>query len=412
MTDYFDDAETRDPGLREAALFDQLPAFLLEAVSKSAGLNAHLQGHRLDGINSRAALTTLPVLRKNVLMDAQVLNPPYGGFADESRLNGARIFMSPGPVWEPQPPGIDPWHIARTLYAAGLRAGDRVHNALSYHMTPGGLMLDEGARALGCQVFPAGVGNTEQQVEAAGTYRPDAYVGTPDYLKTLLDRALEMNTDLTCIKRALVSGGALFPAMREEYRTRGVRVLQAYATADIGAIAYETESNGEPNPGMVVSENLIVEVVRPGTDDAVQVGEVGELVVTTFNSAYPLVRFGTGDLTRVLEEPSPCGRTNMRIAGWMGRADQRTKVKGMFVDPKQVARIQAAHSGIDRARLVVGRDGSTDTLTLWVQGSDLDTSAIEQTLADVLRLKGRVTLASEPLPNDGIVVADERDYSE
>lgn len=412
MTDYFDDSETRDPANREAALFEQLPAFLLGAIDRSSGLKSHLQGYALDSINSRAALATLPILRKDLLMEAQSANPPYGGFADEAALNGTRIFMSPGPVWEPQPPGIDPWQTARSLFAAGLRAGQRVHNALSYHMTPGGMMLDEGARALGCQVFPAGIGNTEQQVEAANTYRPDAYVGTPDYLKTLLDRAQEMNIDLSCIQRALVSGGALFPAMREEYRSRGVNVLQAYATADIGVIAFESETNNEPNPGMIVSENLIVEIVRPGTNDVVEVGEVGELVVTTFNPAYPLVRFGTGDLTKVLEEPSPCGRTNMRIAGWMGRADQRTKVKGMFVDPKQVARIQAAHGGISRSRLIVSREGSTDTLTLLVEGNQLDLSAIENTMSSELRLKGQVMLASEPLPNDGIVVADERDYSE
>ncbi|MBX2881619.1 MAG: AMP-binding protein [Granulosicoccus sp.] len=412
MTEYFDDTEIRDPAQRESALLDQLPDFLLSAITKSSGLNSHLQGHDLSGVRSREALAKLPVLRKPVLMEAQSRNPPYGGFADESVLNGTRIFMSPGPVWEPQPPGIDPWQIARSLFAAGLRAGDRVHNALSYHMTPGGIMLDEGARALGCQVFPAGIGNTEQQVEAAATYRPDAYIGTPDYLKTILDRALDMNADLSCIKRALVSGGALFPAMRDEYRNRGVQVLQAYATADIGVIAYETETAGLANPGMIVSENLIVEIVRPGTDEVVPVGEVGELVVTTFNAAYPLVRFGTGDLTKLLEEPSPCGRTNMRIAGWMGRADQRTKVKGMFVDPRQVARVQAAHSGIRRARLVVGREGAADTLTLLVEGEALDTTAIEQSLSDIMRLKGQVRMVSEPLPNDGIVVADERDYSE
>jgi len=306
------------------------------------------------------------------------------------------------------------WQTARSLYAAGLRPGQRVHNALSYHMTPGGFILDEGARALGCQVFPAGVGNTEQQVQAAAFYRPDAYVGTPDYLKVILDKASEMAIDLSCIRRALVSGGALFPALREDYQSRGITVLQAYATADVGVIAYEneSESDGQVNPGMIINENLIVEVVRPGTDDPVADGEVGELVVTTFNSNYPLVRFGTGDLTAMMEGSSPCGRTNQRIRGWMGRADQRTKVKGMFVDPQQVARIQQLHPEIGRARLRVGRSNDSDTLTLLVESdSSIDTAAIEASVQSVLQLRGQVEVVDKPLPNDGIVVADERDYS-
>lgn len=410
--EYYNEAETQDTAQREASLFARLPEFLQRAVLVSPGLKSHLAGHDLAAVTSADALATLPVLRKSALTEAQEASPPYGGFADESSLQGTRIFMSPGPVWEPQPPGIDPWQTARSLFAAGLRAGHRVHNAFSYHMTPGGLMLDEGARALGCQVFPAGIGNTEQQVEAAAFYRPDAYVGTPDYLKVLLDKAMDTKADLSCIKRALVSGGALFPAMRDEYQQRGVQVLQAYATADIGVIAYESETDGSPNPGMLINENLIVEVVRPGTGDPVATGEVGELVVTTFNSSYPLVRFATGDLTAVMEGASPCGRTGIRIQGWMGRADQRTKIKGMFVDPRQVDRVQKQHPEIKRARLLVSRENDTDKLTLMVESDvPLDTSAVEATVQSVLRLRGEVVQVSEPLPNDGIVVADERDYS-
>jgi len=414
MSAFFDAAETRDPAAREADLFARLPEFLGQSVIGCGGLNKHLSGHDLTSISSREALARLPVLRKLALMEAQQQQPPYGGFANDAMLDGTRIFMSPGPVWEPQPPGIDPWQTARSMFAAGLRAGQRVHNALSYHMTPGGFMLDAGARALGCQVFPAGTGNTEQQIEAAVMYQPDAYVGTPDYLKIMLDKAAEMQADLGTVKRALVSGGALFPALREEYRSRGIAVLQAYATADIGVIAYESEVAGEPLPGMIVNENLIVEIVRPGTDDPVSNGEVGELVVTTFNPVYPLVRFATGDLSAALAAPSPCGRTNQRIQGWMGRADQRTKVKGMFVDPKQVAAILHAHPDIARARLVVGRKDDTDTLRLVFEprgGAAPDVHQVADTMQKVLRLRGTASVATDALPNDGIVVADERDYS-
>ncbi|MCB1416767.1 MAG: AMP-binding protein, partial [Nitratireductor sp.] len=281
------------------------------------------------------------------------------------------------------------------------------------HLTPGGFILDAGARAAGANVFPAGIGATEQQVEAAAAIRPTAYAGTPDYLKTLLDKAAEMGRDLSSIKKAVVSGGALFPSMRDEYRERGIKVLQCYATADLGVIAYESSHRGKPLPGMLVNEGLIVEIVRPGTDDPVAPGEVGELVVTSFNTAYPLIRFGTGDLSAVLDEPSPCGRTNMRIKGWMGRADQRTKVKGMFVDPKQIDEVVKASKGVARARLVVARKGSSDAMVLQVEpqtGARPDTAAIAKTLTAITKLKGEVMLA-ETLPNDGKVIDDTRDYS-
>ncbi|MCC2098638.1 MAG: AMP-binding protein, partial [Hyphomicrobiales bacterium] len=316
MSEYFDAAETLAPEEREVALFGRLPQFLAEVKASVPGWTKRLADVDTSKVNSRAALAALPVLRKGELMEAQAAEPPFGGFVHPDKLEGARLFMSPGPIWEPQAQGVDPWGSARAFYAAGIRPGDIVHNSLSYHMTPGGFILDEGARALGARVFPAGTGNTEQQVEAAAILKPNAYAGTPDFLKVMLDKAAEMGRDLSSFTRAIVSGGALFPSLRAEYRERGVNVMQAYATADLGIIAYESAVDGEPLPGMVVSEDLIVEIVRPGTDDPVEAGEVGELVVTNFNLSYPLIRFGTGDLSAVLDEPSPCGRTNMRIKGW------------------------------------------------------------------------------------------------
>ncbi len=409
MSHHYDALETRDNQERENDLFDRLPGHLAHAVGVSSGLASHLDGVDLSSVKSRDALAQLPVLRKPELMAAQIKNPPFGGFANLDDLAGSRVFMSPGPVWEPQGAGVDPWLGARALFAAGFRKGDIVHNALAYHMTPGGFILDEALRQLGCVIFPGGVGNTQMQVEAAVALQPVAYTGTPDYLKVILDKADEMGQDLSCFKRALVSGGALFPSMRQDYADRGVKVLQAYATADLGVIAYESELDGAPTEGMIVNEDLIVEIVRPGTDDPVAEGEVGELVVTTFNTTYPLVRFGTGDLSAVLAGQSPCGRTNVRIKGWMGRADQRAKVKGMFVDPKQVADITKRHPEISAARLIVVRDGDQDAMTLQVTGANVDAEAVASTLRDITKLGGVVETVSE-LPNDGKVIDDQRDY--
>ncbi len=410
MSEFFDKAETRPSDEREADLLSRLPEFLARIRSGVPAWKARLADHDVAAVTNREALAGLPVLRKSELMDAQKADPPFGGYADPHTLAGTRLFMSPGPVWEPQPPGLDPWGAARAFYAAGIRKDDLVHNALAYHMTPGGFILDEGARALGARVFPAGIGNTEMQVEAAAFIAPTAYAGTPDYLKTILDKAAEMGRDLSSITKAIVSGGALFPSMRAEYAERGVGVMQAYATADLGIIAYETAVDGEPCPGMVVNEDLIVEIVRPGTGQPVPAGEVGELVVTNFNPAYPLIRFGTGDLSAVLDEPSPCGRTNMRIKGWMGRADQRTKVKGMFVDPKQVDEIVKAMDAIEAARLVVARDGAADVMTLQVvAGGNADAGEIAEQMRIVTKLKGSVEIV-ESLPNDGKVIDDRRDY--
>lgn len=416
MTIHFDELETRAPDVRERETFEALRSLLAQSLIRLPALAAWLGNPDPESITDRQALAKLPVLRKPDLMEMQAANPPFGGLADAEALNGNRVFMSPGPVWEPQGLGIDPWQSARSLFAAGFRAGDVVHNSLAYHMTPGGFILDEGARALGCLVFPAGIGNTEAQVDAAKWLNPSGFTGTPDYLKIIFEKADEMGVDLSSIRRAVVSGGALFPSLRQYYADRGVNVLQCYATADLGVIAYESaDPDGPPHPGMIISENMIVEIVRPGTDDPVVDGEVGELVVTTLNPGYPLIRFGTGDLSAILPGTSPCGRTGLRISGWMGRADQRTKVKGMFVDPKQIAQVLAKHSEITRARLVVSRSDDSDMMVLKVEpASDtgLDVAAIEATLASITKLRGSVEIVSRStLPNDGKVIADERDYS-
>lgn len=416
MASHFDELETRAPQARERDLFARLPDFLRKTSAAAPGLGRWLAGHDLSKVTSRTALAALPVLRKAELMEMQRAEPPFGGFADPAHLGGSRIFMSPGPIWEPQGLSADQWQSARAFFAAGVRAGDLVHNAFAYHMTPGAWIIDEGARAMGCTVFPAGTGNTEMQVEAAAMLRPAVYAGTPDFLKVMLDKAAEAGRDLSSFRLGLVSGGALFPSLRAEYAGRGVAVLQCYATAEFGVISYESiAADGTPNPGMIVSEDLILEIVRPGTGDPVADGEVGEVVVTSFNPAYPMVRLGTGDLSAVLPGVSPCGRTNMRIRGWLGRADQRTKVKGMFVDPRQVAEVVRRDPAIGRARLVVTRDAERDAMTLHVEpadGAEPDAHGIEAVLREVTKLGGAVKLVpAGSLPNDGKVIADERDYS-
>jgi phenylacetate-CoA ligase len=323
--------------------------------------------------------------------------------------------MSPGPIFEPEGLGDDWWRSARALYAAGFRKGDIVHNTFAYHLTPGGWILDAGARALGCSVIAAGPGNTEQQLEAIQHLRPTAYVGVPDYLKILLDKGREAGKSTGSFKRALVSGGALFPSLRQEYKDRGVAVFQAYATADAGIIAYESPGPDGRVEGMIVDEGLLVEIVRPGTGDPVPEGEVGEVVVTTFNRDYPMIRLATGDLSAVLPGASPCGRTNMRIRGWMGRADQTTKVKGMFVHPEQIAEVARRHAELGRLRLVVGRANEQDTMVLKAEARAQHAglaARVAETLQHVTKLKGEVELvAPGALPNDGKVIADERTYS-
>ncbi|MES0881414.1 phenylacetate--CoA ligase family protein [Roseibium sp. SCP14] len=406
----FDARERQDPAQREQDLFARLPDLLAHATSKSSAWAEHLEGRDIGAVKDRHALAALPMLRKSDLLNKQKAKPPFGGYLAGDLSEAARVFMSPGPIWEPQAPGLDPWNGARSLFAAGFRKGDIVLNAFSYHLTPGGFILDQGAIALGCTVFPAGVGNTDTQVEAVEVLKPTAFVGTPDYLKILLDRGREQGRDISSIKKALVSGGALFPSLRKEYEDQGIQVGQCYATADLGVIAYETEVR----EGMVVNEDYIVEIVRPGTGEPVADGEVGELVVTNFNSLYPLIRFATGDLSKIIPGQSACGRTNMRLAGWMGRADQRTKVKGMFIDPAQIAQIVAAHPEVTKARLAVSRRGETDAMTLSVETEGTENGLSERvaaTLREITRLKGDVELVpAGALPNDGKVIADEREY--
>ena len=359
-------------------------------------------------VTSRAALAKLPVLRKPDLAALQKEHPPFGGLNVTAPGKVRRLLMSPGPIFEPEGMGNDWWGAARACYAAGLRAGDIVHNSFAYHLTPGGFILESGCHALGCAVIPGGVGNTEQQLEAIAHYKPSGYVGTPDFLKILLDTAEKTAKSAASIKRALVSGAALPASLREELGQRGVAVLQCYATAELGVIAYESEAR----EGMIVNEPLCVEIVRPGTGDPVVDGEVGEVVVTSFNPDYPMIRLGTGDLSALLPGASPCGRTNIRIKGWMGRADQTAKVKGMFVHPKQIADVAARHPQLGRLRLVVDRESEQDTMTLMAECAAPDVAleaAVVATLQSVSKLKGTVKLvAIGSLPNDGKVIADER----
>ena len=408
---HYDQLETRDPAQRELAQFNLLPDLVRHAMANAPGWAAHLKGVDAGALNSRQSLAKLPVLRKSALTQLQAKVPQFGGFATAPAGVLGRVFMSPGPIFEPEGRGEDWWRTARALFAAGIRKGDIVHNTFAYHLTPGGWILDAGARALGCTVIAAGPGNTEQQLDAVQYLRPNVYVGVPDYLKILLDKAKEGGRDASSFKKALVGGGALFPSLRAEYKASGIDTYQTYATADLGIIAYESAAL----EGMIVDEGAIIEIVRPGTGDPLPAGEVGEVVVTTFNRDYPMIRFATGDLSAVLPGTSPCGRTNMRIRGWLGRADQTTKVKGMFVHPEQVAEVAKRYAGLGRVRLVVARAGEQDVMTLRAETTKADAdlkAKLAQTLQAVTKLKGEVELvAPGSLPNDGKVIADERTYA-
>jgi phenylacetate-CoA ligase len=403
---FFDELETRSAGEREAALFSSLKS-LLHKLKELPAWRARLEGMDAGAVTGRADLAKIPVLRKSDLTELQAARPPFGGL---SEARPARVFMSPGPIFEPQSPSTGAWGFARALYAAGFRPGELIHNCFAYHFTPGGFLLDDGARALGASVFPAGTGNTEMQAQAIAHLKPSGYTGTPDYLKVILDKAAELQRDVSSIKKALVSGGALFQSLRDEYLSRGVEVLQAYGTADLGCIAYESPAKD----GMIVNENIIVEMVKPGTGEQVPEGEVGEVVVTTFNDTYPLLRFATGDLSAFMPGQSPCGRTNRRIRGWMGRADQTAKIKGMFVHPSQVAEIARRHPELGRLRLLVMREAEQDVMTLKAESDSPDEglkSQVAESLAAVTKLKGQVDLVPRgSLPNDGKVISDERRY--
>jgi phenylacetate-CoA ligase len=411
MTEHYDDLETREPAAREAALFAGLRAQLRAALAAAPGLARHLEGVEPEAVTGRAALARLPVLRKAALIGLQAADPPFGGLTTRPADGFEHIFQSPGPIYEPGMTSVpDWWRLARALHAAGFRRGDIAHNAFAYHLTPAGHMLESAAKALGCTVIAGGVGNTEAQVAAAAHAPATCYMGTPDFLKVMLDKAAELGRDLSRIRRAWVSGGPLFPSLRAEYEGRGIACLQGYATADVGLIAYETEAR----EGMVVDEGVILEIVRPGTGEPLPEGEVGEVLVTVLNPDYPLVRFATGDLSAVLPAPSPCGRTNMRIRGWMGRADQTTKVKGMFVRPEQIAEIVRRHPEVLKARLTVARAGEQDVMTLAVEAQSPSpelAARVRETMVSVLKLKGEVE-ADIPgsLPNDGKVIDDLRKF--
>lgn len=407
MTAHYDARETRTQAVREAELFARLPEVLRSAMAASAYAE-RLKGVDPAAVTSRAALAGLPVLRKSELPALHKASAPFGGFVAAAPGSFARLFTSPGPIFEPEGRQTDPWRGARALFAAGFRPDDVVLNTFSYHLTPGGFIFDASARALGCAVIPAGPGNTEQQFELIEGYRPIGYSGTPDFLKILLDAAAASGRDVSSIKRALVSGAAFPPSLQAEIKARGIDAYQAFGTADLGLIAFETEARD----GMVVNEDLILEIVKPGTGDPVADGDVGEIVVTSLDPHHPWIRLALGDLTAALPGPSKCGRTNMRIKGWMGRADQTTKVKGMFIRPEQIAEIGKRHSALGRLRLVVTRQGETDAMTLRAEtsaASDALREEIAGTLRAVTKLGGSVELVGPgALPNDGKVIADER----
>ena len=407
--DHYDKLETRDSAEREAALFTALPRFL-ERARRAPGIEERLKGVVPSEIRDRAALARLPVLRKSELAESQRSDPPFGGFAAVSAGQAAHVFASPGPLYEPAGPGPDFANFTRPLFAAGFRRGDLVYNTFSYHFTPAGLMVDAGARALGCSVFPAGIGQTELQVSAIAHLKPRGYVGTPSFLKILLEKAGETSSDVTSLRKALVSGEALPASLRSQFADRGVDVLQCYTTAELGVVAYESEVR----EGLIVNEGLILEIVRPGSDDPLPNGQVGEVVVTNLRSSeYPLIRFGTGDLSAILPGASPCGRTNARIRGWLGRADQSAKVRGMFVHPSLVAQILRRHDAIRSARLVVRRENDADEMTLRCEtasiGDEALARAVVESIREVCKLRGSVELVPVgTLPNDGKVIEDTR----
>ena len=413
MSAHFDALETRSPAEREAALMAALPQQVAHAQKHSPAFSTSLAGVDASRINSRQALAALPVIRKyELLAQQQALRESnvFGGFASIGFGRAMpRVFASPGPIYEPEGTRADYWRMARAIYAAGFREGELIHNCFSYHFTPAGSMMETGAHALGCTVFPGGIGQTEQQVQAMRELKPAGYIGTPSFLKIIVEKAAELSVSLPSLRKALVSGEAFPPSLREWMAERGIAAYQCYATADLGLIAYETSAR----EGLVLDEGVIVEIVRPGTGDPVPEGEVGELVVTTLNTDYPLIRFGTGDLSAVLPGQCPTGRTNTRIKGWMGRADQTTKVRGMFVHPGQVAEVVKRFPEVARARLVVTGEMANDQMGLQVeaQASDALAQKIAEAVRDITKLRASVSfVALGSLPNDGKVIEDARSY--
>jgi phenylacetate-CoA ligase len=410
-TSFYDPAEIRDPGAREATLMAALPQLVVAAQRDAPAYRARLGGIAAGEIASRAALAGLPLTRKSELIEVQRQNPPFGGFATVATGALARVFASPGPIYEIEARRPDFFRMARALYAAGIRAGDLIHNTFSYHLTPAGAMLESAALALGCPVIPAGTGQTEQQLMTIADLRPTAYVGTPSFLKILLDRAAEAGSDIASLTKALVGAEAFPAALRNEFRARGIAALQCYGTADLGLIAYETTApDGTLCDGMVIDEGIILELVEPGGGIPVAPGEIGEVVVTTLTPEYPLIRFATGDLSALLTEPSPCGRTNQRIKGWLGRADQSAKVRGMFVHPLQIADIVRRHPSVRRARLVIERPQSADAMILLIETeAPSEIAGIAATAQAVTKLRAEIRcVAAGSLPDDGRLIEDRR----
>ena len=413
MNTHYDALETRDPAQREAALLSALPQLVAHAKAKASAFAKSLQAVDAASVTSRAALARLPVIRKHELLEQQKAlraSDVFGGFSAIAYGKAMpRIFASPGTIYEPEGARADYWRMARAMFAAGFRPNELIHNCFSYHFTPAGSMMETGAHALGCTVFAGGIGQTEQQVQAMAELQPAGYIGTPSFLKIIVEKAADMGVALPSVRKALVSGEAFPPSLRDWLAARGVTGYQCYATADLGLIAYETSAR----EGLVLDEGVIVEIVRPGTGDPVPEGEVGELVVTTLNPDYPLIRFGTGDLSAVLTGTCPSGRTNQRIKGWMGRADQTTKVRGMFVHPGQVAEVAKRFPAITRARLVVSGEMANDQLTLKVEAPEVAGLAekISEAVRDVTKLRADVALVPVgTLPNDGKVIEDARSY--
>ena len=413
---FYDELETRSADAREQAYYNQLPGQVAHAKAKAPYFTEALKGIDPVAITSRDALATIPVTRKSDLIDLQKKSPPLGGLIATEPGKLRHIFQSPGPIYDVAGHTDDWWGTARALYASGFRQGDIMHNTYAYHLTPAGMMLEAGAAAIGCAVVPAGVGNTELQVHAIADIGCTGYAGTPSFLKIILEKAAEMGRDISSLTKANVGGEALLPPLRQAIEDHGVNCQQIYATGDLGNVAYESAAR----EGLIVDEGLLIEIVRPGTNDPVNEGEVGEVVATCFRPEYPLIRFGTGDLSATIPGVSPCGRTNMRLKGWMGRADQTTKVKGMFVHPKQIADVVARHPEVLKARLIVDSRGTSDVMTLSCEVNDPTHAAggssnladdIAASIAAVCKLKGEVGFA-EPgsLPNDGKVIDDVRQY--
>ncbi|HHF2936025.1 TPA: phenylacetate--CoA ligase family protein [Vibrio diabolicus] len=397
MNELFDAKESLSLQAREESLFQRLPALIENSKANSEHYSAHFSELDPTLANNREGLAQFPITRKFNVPSQQQLNPPFGGLNSVAIGQMARVFQSPGPLYEAQTDEMDFWRMGRAFHAAGFCAGDLVHNTLSYHFSPGGFIMDGGARACGCAVFPAGVGNTEAQIEAIKQLQPTGYTGTPSYLLTLLQKYQEKYDELPSFEKALVSGEAVTADMQQEFADKGIAVSQAYASAELGLIAYQV--TGEQ--GLVIAEDIIVEIVDPD-GIPVQPGEVGEVVVTSLDEKFPLIRYATGDLSAYLETGSDSPRTNARIKGWMGRADSAVKVKGLFVYPHQIQEVCRRHD--IKGSLKIERDGFNDSITFCCHDVHVSAEDIQATLQSVTKLKGNVQFvpnqAEQPLIND------------